>query len=86
MLALLATASVMLVAGLSLLKDLLDPREHASRYLLFWFVCGWLTVTAMLLALLDLLLVRKAARGRRETLRKNLSAPRINLAASDDDR
>jgi hypothetical protein len=59
---LLALALAMLAAGLMALGPWLDPREHPARFLFFWFACGWLTVTALLLALADLLMLRAAAR------------------------
>lgn len=65
---LLATAALMLVAGSTALRELLDPHEHVTRFLLFWFSCGWLTVTALLLAVLDLLLVRAQARAERKAM------------------
>ena len=55
---LLVLALVMIVAGLTALGPWLDPREHPARVIFFWFACGWLTLTAFLVAIADLLLVR----------------------------
>jgi hypothetical protein len=65
---LLVLALAMVAAGVFALGPWLDPREHPARFLVFWFVCGWLTVTALLLALLDLLMVRAIARRARQAL------------------
>jgi len=65
---LLAVAALMLIGGSTVLRELLDPHEHVARFLLFWLACGWLTVTALLLALLDLLLVRAQARAARKAI------------------
>lgn len=65
---LLAIAALMLVAGSTILRDFLEPREHVMRFLLFWLACAWFTVTALLLALLDLLLVRAQARAARRAI------------------
>ena len=57
----------MVVVGL-LVRKWLEPREHPGRFLLFWGACGWITLTALLLGLLDLLLVRRQARQARRAL------------------
>jgi len=48
------------------------PREHPGWFLLFWVACGWLTLTAFLLALFDLLMVRAQDRAARRILREKL--------------
>jgi hypothetical protein len=70
---LLALASAMLAVGLFASGQWLDPHEHPARFLLFWFACGWLTITAVLLAFLDMLIVRGAARRERKTLRERIA-------------
>ena len=62
MLAVLILAVLMVISGSTFLEAALHPREHLMRFLLFWLICAWLTVTALLLALFDLLLVRAAGR------------------------
>jgi uncharacterized membrane protein len=59
---LLVIALVMIGLGLFGMGSWLAPRDHAVRFIFFWFACGWITLTAVLLALLDLLLLRAAAR------------------------
>jgi hypothetical protein len=53
---------VMLIAGLTILRVWLDPHEHPWRFVLFWFACAWNTILMVLLALLDILLIRTQAR------------------------
>ena len=65
---LLAVAVVMIIVGSSLFETWLN--EHVIRFILFWLVCGWLTVTALLLALFDLLMLRLQARAARNALRQ----------------
>jgi hypothetical protein len=72
MFALLFLAVLMVIAGSSVLRDFLDPREHAVRFILFWLACAWLTITAMLLALYDALMARKRARAAERMLREQL--------------
>lgn len=62
MFVLLVGALVLLFGGSTFLSPILNPREHPGWFIFYWFVCGWLTVTAMLLALFDLLIVRAQAR------------------------
>jgi protein-S-isoprenylcysteine O-methyltransferase Ste14 len=70
----IAVSLVLLVTGLTVLRSALDPHEHPLRFVLFWFACGWITVTALLLALLDMLLVRTEARRARRALREQAAA------------
>jgi hypothetical protein len=72
MLILLAAALVLIASGLLGDKTWLEPHEHPVRFILFWFACGWITVTALLLALLDLLVLRTAARQARKALRDGI--------------
>jgi formate-dependent nitrite reductase membrane component NrfD len=67
---LLGLALAMLAVGLLAPGQWLDPHEHPARFLFFWFACGWLTVTAVLLAFLDMLILRAAARRERKALRE----------------
>ena len=69
----LLIAVVMLVTGLTVLKPWLNPHEHPWRFIFFWFACAWETVLVLLLALLDLLLVRAQARAARRTFQEEFS-------------
>lgn len=68
MMGLLVIALLMLVAGSTVLQDTLDARQHVGRFILFWVGCAWLTITALLLALLDLLMVRAQGRAEQKAL------------------
>lgn len=68
----LSAALVLLIAGLTILGPLLNPREHPWRVILFWLACIWLTLTAMLLAIFDLLAVRLQARRAQRELREQI--------------
>jgi len=70
---LLAGALVLIVLGLLGAKTWLEPHEHAVRFILFWFACGWITLTALLLGLLDLLVLRTSARQARKALRAEMA-------------
>ena len=52
----------------------MNPREHPWFVILFWVACVWLTFTAMLLAIFDLLIVRLQARRARRALREKLES------------
>ncbi len=68
---LLLAALAMLFAGSTFLAGSIAPPWD---FLLYWGICGWLTLAALLLALWDLLLVRAAARRERRRLEKLMSA------------
>ena len=74
MLLLLVLALVLLILGGTLLTPFLNPREHLFGALIFWLGCIWLTLTAMLLAIFDLLIVRLEARRARRALSEKLRA------------
>ena len=69
----LVVALVLLFSGSTFLRSPLNPREHPVWFIFYWLVCAWLTVTAMLLALLDLLVVRARTRNAGKVLRNELS-------------
>src|SRR5437660_12255573 len=77
MLFLLMLALLLLIAGFTFLQPALNPREHPWRVILFWIVCIWLTFTALLLALFDLLVLRLQARRAERALREKLEAARL---------
>jgi hypothetical protein len=60
---------VLLLCGLTVLRAWLDPHEHPWRFILYWLLCGWQTLLALLLALLDVLMVQAQARAARKALR-----------------
>ncbi len=63
----------MVLAGSTFLSGWLAPGEHLFRFLLFWFVCAWLTLLSLLLALFDLLMVRAETRRQARGLQKRFS-------------
>jgi hypothetical protein len=79
---LLLVALTLLFSGTTFLQTTLNPREHPMLFVLFWIVCGWLTLTALLLAIFDLLIVklesRMAQRVPRQNLKTNSPGPTIN--------
>jgi len=74
MFVLLLAALIFLFAGSTFLQSSLNPREHPVWFIFYWFVCGWVTLTAMLLALFDVLVIRAQARKAAKALRGELSA------------
>jgi hypothetical protein len=82
----LLVAVVMLVAGLTVLRSWLNPHEHPWRFILFWFACAWDTLLALLLALLDLLLIRAQARAARKTVREEFSKSDPGSRSERDER
>lgn len=73
-------ALVMLFLGSTFLAPALDPKLRPGWFIFYWAVCGWVTFTAVLLAVFDLLLVRAQARAERRGL-----AERLEQAESPDD-
>jgi hypothetical protein len=65
-------AMLMLFAGSTFLEPVLAPHEHPGRFILFWLVCVWFTLTALGLALFDLLIVRAQSRAAKSELRDTL--------------
>ncbi len=72
MAALLLAAVLMVIVGSSFAEEWLRQREHVVWFVVFWMICGWLTVTALLLAVFDLLIVRRDARAARKAFRDGL--------------
>ena len=62
MFVLLIVALVLLFSGSTILQSLLNPHEHPGWFIFYWLVCAWITLTAMLLAVFDLMMVRLEAR------------------------
>jgi hypothetical protein len=82
----LLVALLLLVAGLTILRPWLDPHEHPWRFILFWFACAWATLLVLLLALLDLLLIRAQARAARKLFGEEVAkgAPSEPSSARED--
>ncbi|HWY40765.1 MAG TPA: hypothetical protein VNX27_08215 [Chthoniobacterales bacterium] len=78
----LALAVLVLLAGFTVFRTDLNPREHPWFVILFWIVCVWLTFTAMLLAIFDLLIIRREARLAQRALREKLG---VNSSLSKSD-
>jgi hypothetical protein len=72
---LLVGALLLIGSGLVGAKSWLEPHEHPVRFVSFWFACGWITLTALLLALMDLLLLRGKTRRTERELREELEKP-----------
>ena len=70
----LGLAVLMLVAGFTIFQTALNPREHPWFVIIFWIACVWLTFSAMLLAIFDLLIIRREARRAQGVLRTRLEA------------
>ena len=68
----IAVALILLVTGLTVFRSWLDPHEHPWRFIFFWLACAWEIVLAVLLALLDLLLMRAQERAARKALREQI--------------
>ena len=51
---------------------LIDAREHLLIAVLCWFACAWMTVLVVLLAIYDLLVVRRETRAARDNLQRQL--------------
>lgn len=77
MLWLMGVAVVMLFLGSVLMSDRW-AREHPWLYFTYWAACAWLTLTGVLLALLDILLIRAAARAMRRHLETQIADQNIN--------
>jgi hypothetical protein len=73
MFAMVIVALVMLFSGATFLAPVLDPKTRPCWFLLYWLACVWVTVTAVLLAIFDLLLVRLQARDEKRTLARKIA-------------
>jgi hypothetical protein len=78
MFVLLMVAFTLLFSGSTFLESVLNPRAHPAWFILFWLICGWLTLTAMLLAIFDLLVARLEARRAQRDLRKTFDSSTLH--------
>jgi protein-S-isoprenylcysteine O-methyltransferase Ste14 len=86
MFALLGLALLLLVSGSTFLAPVLNPREHLGTALIFWIACVWLTLTALLLALFDLVAVRRSGRRAELNLQQRYSDGALRPGAPADER
>jgi hypothetical protein len=75
-------AMLMLFAGSTFLQQWL--REHVLLLLIYWAACGWLAITAALLAVFDLLIIRAAARAARRKLERRVLDEAKSKLGDDD--
>ncbi len=61
-------ALVLLFCGVTFLAPVLDPHVLPGWFIFYWTVCAWITLTAVLLAAFDLLLVRAQGRAAKRAL------------------
>jgi hypothetical protein len=73
-------AVVMLFFGATFFASWLDPKVRPGAFILYWLACAWVTVTAVLLAIFDLLVVRAQAR----TERRRLAREMVEESEQDD--
>lgn len=81
----LLVAVGMIASGLTVLGEWLNPHEHPWRFISFWLICAWETILMLLLALLDLLLIRSQTRIARKSLEKRFSDPLASDKLEKDD-
>jgi len=83
MFVILAGALVLLFCGSTFLQSVLNPREHPDWFIFVWAVCAWLALTAMLLAVFDLLMIRLQARKTQRELREGLKTDSPRSASNE---
>jgi hypothetical protein len=72
MLWLMLVAMVMLFLGSWLMSD--DwARRHFWLYFVYWAACGWITLAGVLLAIFDILIIRRTARAMRIRLEREIA-------------
>ena len=72
MIIVLTAALLVMIVGSTALRSVLNPHEHPIWFIFFWLMCAWLTLTAVLLALFDLLMLRTDARKARRQLQEEV--------------
>ena len=78
----ISAAMVMLFAGATFLQSAIST---PMAFLIYWGICSWLTLAALLLALWDILLLRTAARRQRRELEKKFSGRDIDPTPRNPD-
>jgi len=78
MVVVLTVALVLMILGTTVLRPALDPHERPGLFALFWLVCAWFTVTAILIAVFDLLIVTTTARKTERELREKIERDRTS--------
>jgi hypothetical protein len=78
----LFVALLLLISGSTLLRGTLIA--HPASFLLFWVFVVWLTVTALLLAFLDLLIARARTRAAKKILESGFSDSHHSRGPKED--
>ena len=84
----LVVTVLMVIIGSTVLREPLNPHEHLGLFLIFWLACAWLTLTVILLALFDVLMVRAEGRAAKNAFRdglKNDDSPAHSTDVVDHD-
>jgi hypothetical protein len=72
---LIVAALLMVFAGSTFLSSFIATPWN---FIVYWGVCAWLTLAAMLLAVWDIIMVRVAARRQRRELEKQIADRKSN--------
>ena len=72
MLWVMAVAMGMLFLGSWLMSDEW-ARKHVALYFAYWAACGWLTLTGLLLAVFDMLVIRAMAKAMRRRIEEDIA-------------
>ena len=72
MLWLMVAALVMVFFGVWLISDEWR-RKHVGLFFLYWAMCAWLTLTGVLLAVFDMLVIRAAAKAMRRRIEEDIA-------------
>lgn len=70
MFVIVVAALILLFAGATFFNAWL--MERPVIFVFYWIACGWLTLAAVLLALMDMLIVRARARAAKRQLRQEI--------------
>ena len=69
-------AVLMVFCGATFLAPVLDSKIRPGWFIFYWLACAWATVTVVLLAIFDLLLVRARARDEKRRLVRKIEESR----------
>jgi hypothetical protein len=78
MVVVLTVAVVLMICGTTVLRPILNPHQRPGWFVFYWLVCAWLTVTAILIAIFDLLMVTAGARKAERELREKTEQDRTS--------